>query len=351
MLSLAVCPGAYAASDPLIPGMDELIGELPESAAPILSEISPEELPGDGVWKTLLHAVWDKIRASAADICRTGGILLCVCVLVSLTDTLDLGSRAPPYITFAAVAVIGTATISDFRSYLSLGTETLQTLSDYSRVLLPVLSSAAAATGAAGSAAAKYAATAVCMDVLLSASRNVLVPCICGYAALSVADAAVGNEILKTAKKIMKTVCSTLLSAVCVGFTAWLSLTGVVTGTADALAARVTKTAVSAALPVVGSILSDAASTLAAAAGTLKATIGIFGLLAVTAICLPPVLTLGVRFLIYKLTAAVCECVADKRFAELISNLGTAFALLLAINGAGAMMLFLSLYSLIRTVV
>ena len=69
------------------------------------------------------------------------------------------------------------------------------------------------------------------------------------------------------------------------------------------------------------------------------------------AICLPPVLTLGVRFFVYKLTAAVCECVADKRFSELISNLGTAFALLLAINGAGAMMLFLSLYSLIQTVV
>ena len=85
--------------------------------------------------------------------------------------------------------------------------------------------------------------------------------------------------------------------------------------------------------------------------GRSKATIGIFGLLAVAAICLPPVLTLGVRFFVYKLTAAVCECVADKRFSELISNLGTAFALLLAINGAGAMMLFLSLYSLIQTVV
>ena len=348
VLALAVCPGkALAASDVPIPGMDELTDALPEDAAPILSGVSPEELPQESVWRTLLRTAWEKVRSSAADICRTGGILLCVCVLVSLADTLDLGSRAPPYITFAAVAVIGTATISDLRSYLSLGTETLQTLSDYSHVLLPVLSSAAAASGAAGSAAAKYAATAVCMDVLLSVARNVLVPCVCGYAALSVADAAVGNEILKTAKKIMKTVCTALLSAVCVAFTAWLSLTGVVTGTADALAARVTKTAVSAALPVVGSILSDAASTLAAAAGT----IGIFGLLAVAAICLPPVLTLGVRFFVYKLTAAVCECVADKRFSELISNLGTAFALLLAINGAGAMMLFLSLYSLIQTVV
>lgn len=352
LLLFFVCPvGALAASDVPIPGMDELTDALPENAAPILSGVSPEELPKEGVWRSLLRSAWDKVRSSAADICRTGGIMLCVCVLVSLTDTLDLGSRAPPYIAFAAVAVIGTATISDFRSYISLGTETLQTLSDYSHVLLPVLSSAAAASGAVGSAAAKYAATAVCMDVLLSAARGVLVPCICGYAALSIADAAVGNEILKTAKKIVKTVCTSLLSAVCVAFTAWLSLTGVVTGTADALAARVTKTTVSAVLPLVGSILSDAASTLAAAAGTLRATIGVFGLLAVAAICLPPVLTLGVRFLIYKLTAAVCECVADKRFSELISNLGTAFALLLAINGAGAMMLFLSLYSLIQTVV
>lgn len=158
VLALAVCPGrALAASDVPLPGMDELTEALPEEAAPILSGVSPEELPQESVWRTLLRTAWEKVRSSAADICRTGGVLLCVCVLVSLTDTLDLGSRAPPYITFAAVAVIGTATISDLRSYLSLGTETLQTLSDYSHVLLPVLSSAAAASGAAGSAAAKYA--------------------------------------------------------------------------------------------------------------------------------------------------------------------------------------------------
>ena len=129
VLALAVCPErALAASDVPIPGMDELTEALPEDAAPILSGVSPEELPQESVWRTLLRTAWEKVRSSAADICRTGGILLCVCVLVSLTDTLELGSRAPPYITFAAVAVIGTATISDLRSYLSLGTETLQTV-------------------------------------------------------------------------------------------------------------------------------------------------------------------------------------------------------------------------------
>ena len=100
VLAFAVCPeNALAVSEVPIPWMDELVDALPEGAAPILSGVSPEELPKEGVWRTLLRTVWEKVRSSAADICRTGGILLCVCVLVSLTDTLDLGSRAPPYIT------------------------------------------------------------------------------------------------------------------------------------------------------------------------------------------------------------------------------------------------------------
>ena len=83
LFALVICPGkALAASEIPIPGMDELTDALPEEAAPMLSGVSPEELPKDGVWKNLLQAAWEKVRSSAADICRTGGILLCVCVLV-----------------------------------------------------------------------------------------------------------------------------------------------------------------------------------------------------------------------------------------------------------------------------
>lgn len=53
ILALAVCPGrALAASDVPIPGMDELTEALPEEAAPILSGVSPEELPQESVWRT-----------------------------------------------------------------------------------------------------------------------------------------------------------------------------------------------------------------------------------------------------------------------------------------------------------
>lgn len=277
--------------------------------------------------------------------------MLTVCVLVSMGDSLDLGSRTPEYIALAGVAAIGVSAMTDFDSYLSMGLASLDSLSEYSHILLPILTAAAAASGATVSAAAKYGATALFMDFLLGIARKVIVPCVCGYAALSIANAAVGNDVLKTAQKLMKSISTTILSAISLCFTGWLAITGVVSGTADSVTARMAKTTVSAVLPVVGGILADAAGTLTAAAGLLRGSVGIFGLVAVLCICLSSFLELGVRYLVYKLSSAFCACVADKRLSTLVSDLGSCFGMVLALNGTGALMLFISIFSLVRTVV
>ena len=349
---LAVLLPATALAAPLEDMLDTapLTQELPEEAAELLEGVSPTASPGEGPLRRLAEAALERAEAEVSAVCRTAGILLLVCVFVSLSESFALDRRGPPYVVFAGVAVIGAASISDLDSFLRLGLDSLASLTDYSRVLLPVLAAASAASGAVGGAAAKYGATALMMDVLLTAGRSAVAPCICAYAALSLAGAAVGNEVLTAAKKLMKSVCTVLLSGICMAFTAWLALTGVVAAAADTLTARVTKTAVSAALPVVGGILSDAAGSLSAAAGVMRSSIGVFGLLAVLGICLGSLTALGVRYLVYKLSAAVCSCVTDKRLGELVRDMGTCFGLMLSLNGAGALMLFISIYSLMRTV-
>ena len=119
---------------------------------------------------------------------------------------------------------------------------------------------------------------------------------------------------------------------------------------ADEFATKLTKTALGSVLPVVGSIVSDTAETLVAGAGILRNAIGVFGFLAVAAICLTPFLTLGLHYLVYKGTAAFSEALADKRMAELISDVGSAFGMLLALVGAGGIMLFFSLISSMKAV-
>ncbi len=61
-------------------------------------------------------------------------------------------------------------------------------------------------------------------------------------------------------------------------FTGYLTLSGAVSTSADALTVQATRSAVGA-MPVVGRILSDAAGSVLAGAGVVKNAIGVFGLL------------------------------------------------------------------------
>ena len=344
LLAVGTVPVRASPLEELI-GTDELTDSLPAEAEEYLRGVSPTNTSAETVFARLRAAAEKKTAEAFSSALKTAGVLM-----IALANTLGMDERAPEFIVLAGVASLGAAALSDFDSYLNLGLASLQSIGDYSKVLLPVLASGAAMTGSAGSAAAKYAATALFMDVLLECARHIVAPCVCALSALSVADAAVGNNVLKAAKKFVRSLCTYLLTGLSLAFTAWLALSDVVAASADALTARMAKTAVSTALPVVGSILSDAAGTLAAAAGVLQGSVGLFGIAAVVGMCITPFLTLGARYLAYKLSAGLCSCVADKRLTTLVEDLGTCFGMILAINGAGALMLFISIYSLIRTV-
>ena len=346
---MTVNAGAVDLQDAL--DMESLTDALPGEVRDRMDELTPSALPGDGVLDKLCDTALSKIREELHSMTKTAAALLTICLIVSMTEALELGGGQAQCILLAGAAAIGTAGLTDLDSYLRLGTDALHDAAEYTKAVLPVLTSAAAAGGAVTGATARYAATAFFLSVLLDAADRVVIPCISGLAALSVADAAVGNNMLKSAKKLLKRLCELLLTTMSLAFTAWLGLSGVVTDPTDALAARTAKTAISTALPVVGSILSDAAGTVAAAAGALRSSIGVFGILAVAYICMGPFIALGLRYLAYKLAAVFCCCVSDKRLSKLVEDLSGCFGLILGLNGAGALMLFISLYSLIRTAV
>ena len=104
------------------------------------------------------------------------------------------------------------------------------------------------------------------------------------------------------------------------------------------------------ALPVVGGVISDAASTVVAGAGLLKSAVGAFGLIAAASVCLVPFLMLGLRYLCYKAAAALAAAFADRRVSGLINELGGVFGMVLGVVGAAALMLFISIISVTKAV-
>ena len=113
---------------------------------------------------------------------------------------------------------------------------------------------------------------------------------------------------------------------------------------------KAVKTAVSAALPVVGSIVADAAATVTASAAILRGGIGIIGVMSVAAVCVTPYLQLAVHYALYKLAAGIAESFADKRVGRLIGGFADVYGFLLGMVGVASLILFLSIVSSMKAV-
>ena len=345
---LAVPAGAAELADAL--DLPEIAAAAPEGAAEAVGEPSPGDADLNRGLETLLTFAREKLPEVLRETLRPLASIIVVTLLCAAAEGFAQG-RGMETVSFAgclAIAVIGA---EDVKSVLSLGSGTLHTLRDFSRVLLPTLTTAAAASGGAHAAGATWAAAALFSDLLLSAAENLILPLLSGMAAAAAAAAVLGEKRLDGAVQLLHWLARTLLRAMTVGFTAYLGITRTLGAQADAATAKTVKAVLSNTLPVVGKLLSDASEALVAGAGLLRGAIGVYGMLiTLAAVCLP-VLRLALRWMLFRMAAAVCAGVAGERQGTLIARLGTVYGLLLGLVAVAAAAEFLSIISLIRTVV
>ena len=298
----------------------------------------------------LLGKLWSYLSGQssglAASAFRNGAQILLVSVLsvfcCVLTESRTLSTAGA-----SAVALVCVMNVS---SCAEVGREAFQTLTDYSHVLLPCLSTAAAASGAWTSAGAKYAASALVMDMMIAAERHLAAPFLYTYAAAAIAAQLTDQPLLKMVTGIMKHGMKWILIILTSGFTIYLSLTGILTGTVDAAASKAAKTVVSSALPVVGGIMADASGALLSGVQMLRNSIGLIGLLVILAVCVIPYLTLGSHYLVYQISAGITESLGDQRIGNIIRCIGDVYGFLLGMVGSASVMLFVSVISLMKTV-
>ena len=116
-------------------------------------------------------------------------------------------------------------------------------------------------------------------------------------------------------------------------------------------AVKAAQTAVSGAVPVVGSILAESAEMVLSAAHSLRAAIGAAGVLGVLLACLAPLVRLSVQFLLYRAAAFVSAVSGVKPLERLLEQLGDAFTLVLGMTAACAALLLAALLVSISMVV
>ena len=120
---------------------------------------------------------------------------------------------------------------------------------------------------------------------MITMAQRVIIPCIYAYLALAISESLFGNSILQMLMNLTKWGITSMLTILTLGFGAYLSLTGLISGSADALAVKSARTVIARSLPIVGGILSDSASVFLSAAAIIRNSAGVFSLIAVCALC------------------------------------------------------------------
>lgn len=309
---------------------------VPDDAQQLIGQ---EEDFGDGLW----HIIREALQQGQPQFSEA--VKLCMRVIASalvLSLLRSMEGKSRPVAEIAGVAVISLILIGSADSMLTLGTDTVQQISDYGKLLLSAMTAALAAQGGSIGAAALYSATALFDTLLCSAISHVLVPMAYIYLLLAIVNALSEDGLLKKMKELCKWAMSWFFKIILYLFTGYITITGVIGGSADQAAVKATKLTISGMVPVVGGILSDASETVLVSAGIAKNALGVSGMLAVIAVAILPFFNIGVHYLLLKLSCAVSGMFAPRSVGDLLEDFCTFMGLTLAMVGSVCLMQLIS---------
>lgn len=328
LLSLTVMPAR---------ALDITAPEVPESGR----EWMPDE--ADSFWEGLMMILRDGVRLIRPDLREASSLCMGIVAVILMLSLLQAMSvRVKALAELSGAVMIAVTLLSGTNSLIRLGTETVRDLSEYGKLLLPVMTAALAAQGGVTSSAALYAGTAIFNTVLTFLIQTLLVPMIYVYLAFAAANSAIGEEMLKKLRDLVKWLMTWTLKIILYVFTGYMAVTGVVSGTTDAATLKAAKLTISGMVPVVGGILSDASEAVLVSAAAVKNAAGIYGILAVLSVCLEPFIKIGTHYLMLKATTGICTVFGAKRLTGLAGDFTTAMGMLLAMTGSVCLLLLIS---------
>lgn len=321
--------------------------------APTVPESAERFMPRDteSFGEGLLVVIRDAVMYFHPDLKEAAGVCLGLIAMVIIVSILRSFPGTPQKTAnLAGTIAIGVLLLKSADSMISLAVQTVGEISEYGKLLLPVMTTAMAAQGSVTTSAALYTGTAIFDSILSSLISKLLAHMIYLFLALAAANSAIGEELLKKLRDTLKGFMVWVLKTVLYIFTGYISITGVVSGTTDAAALKAAKLTISGVVPVVGNILSDASEAVLVSAGTVKNAVGLYGMFAVLAIWMGPFLKIGAHYLMLKAAGAVCGIFGSKQMTDLIQDFSSALGLLLAMTGTVSLMLMISMICFMKGV-
>lgn len=328
-----------------VAGAEELKQALPEEAYDLLAQVEA----GSTDVKSGVSALWQGalriLRGSLKGAMESAFLIAAVCLLLSLLQSFAAGAglRLPGKAAeLAGTTAILLIALGDSGTLVGLCSRTIEKLESFTELLIGVFAAASAAAGHPVGAVASAGAAMLFSQLVLTLSQTVFLPAVTMILLLSYGGILTENGALRQAAVVGKWAVTTFFRVFLAAYFAYLTFTGLVSGSADAAAVRTAQSFTSA-VPLVGTIIAGASETLLSGASVLRAGIGLFGALGAAAICLTPFLQGVCHLLVFRVLSVFAASFAEGGVKALLDALSGVYGMLLGILTACCTVQFLTI--------
>ena len=233
--------------------------------------------------------------------------------------------------------------MTNFSNIISLTKEAVGNMISFIQLLFPLLMTLMLASGSVVSVNLVQPIILFIINLISNIFQSIIIPIILVGTALAIVSKISDRIQIDKLSKFLKSSSVWVIGILLTIFVGVLSIEGTLGSSVDGITAKTAKAAVSSFIPVVGKVLGDAVDTVIGCSAILKNAIGIVGVIVVIAICITPILKLAIITIIYHLTAALCEPIADSKIVSLITQMADTFKILLAILCSISVMLIIGI--------
>lgn len=197
----------------------------------------------------------------------------------------------------------------------------------FAAVLIGILIAEGQTASAAGYSSFVFGAvevSTVCVEALILPLLNI-------FLAMSCVSSVSQNIKVDSVIHFFEKNAKWLLSFLAVTLTAILSISGVISASADSLTSRTAKFMISGSVPVVGGAMSDAYLTIKSGMLLLRNSVGAFGMIAVAYVYLPLIVRTMLWNLVMEIGLSLCEGLGLDSIQKLMKSLSGMLSLMLGL--------------------
>lgn len=255
-------------------------------------------------------------------------IIAIICTLITNLEMAFSNESLSNIAYFACYSLLIVIMARSFYLGVDLARVTIERMSNFMLILIPVLIMILFSVGGVAEAAVMDPVIIVSINVASKIFAKILIPLISMVFVLQFVNNITEEYKIDKLTKLLNQIAlwgQGILMTVFIGI---MTIRGITSKTLDKVVAKTAKYAVDNFIPVVGKCLSDAVSTVAGYSVLLKDAISGLGLIMLIVMVSFPTIKLLTNAFVYKLTAALIEPIGDKRLINSISSAGDSLILI-----------------------